>query len=106
MNTETIVNEIKKALEDIKGQDIVAIDMNGKSDVADVMMICTGTSVRHTSAIAEKVAKALKNAGIHIYGIEGKSKGDWVLLDVGSVILHIMISSSRELYQLEKLYQL
>ena len=80
MNTQEIVKEIENAVLDIKGRDLVSIDMNGRSDVTDVMMICSGTSVKHTAAIADRVARALKSRKIPIFGIEGEQKGDWVLM--------------------------
>jgi len=104
LNTQEIVKEIENAVLDIKGRDLVSIDMNGRSDVADVMMICSGTSVKHTAAIADRVSRALKSRKIPIFGIEGERKGDWVLMDAGSVVLHIMIPAARENYQLEQLY--
>lgn len=101
-----IASCIENAVLDIKGLDVVSIDMKGKSDTTDVMMICTGTSTRHTTAIAEKVKRSLKSEGFSVYGIEGITTGDWVLVDAGSVVLHVMVQEARDLYQLEKLYRL
>lgn len=104
MENEKIIENITSAIDDIKGRDVTVIDVRGNSDVTDYYMICTGTSSRHTSAIAEKVNEYLRKNGIRTYGIEGDSTGEWVLLDAGSVILHIMVPQAREAYQLEKLY--
>ena len=104
MKEQIIIENITRAIEDIKGRDISVIDVRNNSDVADYYMICTGTSTRHTTAIAEKVSESLHRNGIRTYGIEGEQSGDWVLLDAGSVILHVMIPQARDAYQLEKLY--
>lgn len=104
LKEQIIIENITRAIEDIKGRDISVIDVRNSSDVADYYMICTGTSTRHTTAIAEKVSESLHRNGIRTYGIEGEQSGDWVLLDAGSVILHVMIPQARDAYQLEKLY--
>ena len=104
LKEQVIIENITRAIEDIKGRDISVIDVRNSSDVADYYMICTGTSTRHTTAIAEKVNESLRRNGIRTYGIEGEQSRDWVLLDAGSVILHVMIPQARDAYQLEKLY--
>ncbi|MEE1286481.1 MAG: ribosome silencing factor [Ruminobacter sp.] len=105
MNTNELVDLITNEILDTKGLDVVAIDVAGKSSITDVMMICTGTSNRHTNAIAEKVNVKLKKNGVITNGIEGENPGDWVLLDCGDVILHVMQSEARLTYELEKLYE-
>lgn len=104
METSELINKITDAIIDIKGKDIVSIDVSKTSSITDTMMICTGTSTRHTSAIANKVQEALSKIGIKTLGIEGETIGDWVLLDIGNVVLHILIPDAREMYQLEQLY--
>ena len=105
METQELVTNIANAILDIKGRDIVTIDVSKKSTITDAMMICTGTSTRHTSAIANKVQEALTKLGVKPLGIEGERIGDWVLLDVGNVVLHILVPDAREMYQLEQLYR-
>ncbi|MGN1392848.1 MAG: ribosome silencing factor [Succinivibrionaceae bacterium] len=105
MNTEDLVSSVSCAIEDIKGKDIVAIDVSKTSSITDVMMICTGTSTRHTCAIAEKVCEAMHKISVETNGIEGENPGDWVLIDLGRVVVHVMIQEARDTYQLEELYR-
>lgn len=91
-------------LEDLKGQDIIALDVQGKSSITDCMIICTGTSTRHVSSIADHVVQESRMAGMIPLGIEGKSSADWVVVDLGEVIVHVMQEESRQLYELEKLW--
>lgn len=91
-------------IDDLKGQDIVTIDVQGKSSITDFMIICTGTSTRHVTSIAEHVEQASRLAGLMPLGIEGKSAADWVVVDLGDVIVHVMQEESRQLYELEKLW--
>lgn len=104
MESENLVKNITDAILDIKGQDVVSIDVRKKSSITDVMMICTGTSTRHTCAIANKVMEAMHKIGVVTNGVEGEQPGDWVLLDLGNVVLHVMIPEARQTYQLEQLY--
>jgi len=91
-------------IDDMKAQDIKTIDVQGKSSITDFMIVCTGTSKRHVSSIAEHVAKESKLAGLLPLGIDGEEQGEWVVLDMGSTIVHVMQEEQRELYQLEKLW--
>ena len=91
-------------IDDLKGQDIVTIDVQGKSSITDSMIICTGTSTRHVTSIAEHVEQESRAAGLMPLGIEGKSAADWVVVDLGDVIVHVMQEESRQLYELEKLW--
>ncbi|GLT16781.1 ribosomal silencing factor RsfS [Vibrio zhanjiangensis] len=90
--------------DDMKAQQIQTLDVKGKSSITDFMIICTGTSKRHVNSIAEHVAKESKNAGFEPLGINGDTEGEWVVLDMGSTIVHVMQEEKRELYQLEKLW--
>ncbi len=92
-------------LEDAKAQDIVAIDMIGKSPMSDHMVITSGRSQRHVGAIADQVSRALKNNGFKSPRIEGMPNCDWVLVDGGDVIIHIFRPEVREFYNLEKMWQ-
>lgn len=104
MNSNELTNIVENAILDIKGVDIKTIDVRGKSSITDFMMICSGTSVRHTCAISEKVKDALLEHQVTVKAIEGRETGEWVLMDAGDVILHILTPEAREVYQLEKLY--
>jgi len=93
-----------EALEDLKGLDITAIDIQNKTSIADAMLVCTGTSQRHVSSLAENVRLAAKQANHPPLGIEGNDGSDWVLVDLGDVIVHVMTDEMREFYSLEKLW--
>ena len=104
MQTSELVSFIQDKIDDLKGRDIVTLDVRGKSSVTEFMVICSGTSNRHTKSIADYVAAEVKKAGINTLGIEGQSSGEWVLLDLGDVVVHVMLEDSRSFYQLEKLW--
>ncbi|WP_333608968.1 ribosome silencing factor [Arsukibacterium sp.] len=104
MQTQQLVDFITDKLDDIKGRDIVTIDVRGKSSVTEFMIVCSGTSNRHTKSVAGYVANEIKKQGIQPLGIEGETTGEWVLLDLGEVIVHVMLEESRSFYQLEKLW--
>jgi ribosome-associated protein len=91
-------------IDDMKGQDIVALDVQGKSSITDCMIICTGTSSRHVMSIAERVVQEARDAGMELYGMKGQAVSDWVVVDLGEVIVHVMQEESRQLYELEKLW--
>ncbi|SHO57999.1 ribosome silencing factor [Vibrio quintilis] len=90
--------------DDMKAENILTLDVTGKSSVTDYMVICTGNSKRHVSSIASHVAIEAKKAGITSYGIEGEADGEWVVVDMGTSMLHVMQEEQRDLYQLEKLW--
>lgn len=91
-------------IDDLKGQDIVTIDVRGKSSITDFMVICTGTSNRHVNAIAEHIVEEAKKQGYLVLGSEGEQDADWIVVDLDSIIVHVMQSESRALYELEKLW--
>jgi len=91
-------------IDDLKGQDIIAIDVQGKSSITDCMIICTGTSTRHVASIADHVVQESRAAGMMPLGVEGEATADWVVVDLDDVIVHVMQEESRRLYKLEKLW--
>ena len=91
-------------IDDLKGQDIVAIDVHGKSSITDCMIICTGTSTRHVMSIADHVVQESRAAGMLPLGVEGEAAADWIVVDLGDVMVHVMQEESRRLYELEKLW--
>ena len=103
-NTSNPVNVAFDALEDKKGQDISIIDLDGKSSMADALVIATSTSERHSRTLADNVPQALEAHGFPILGVEGLTDGDWVLVDTGDIIVHIFTEEARELYNLEKMW--
>ncbi len=104
MSTETLKDVILKALEDIQAIDIVVLDVREMTPLADYMIITSGRSTRHVKSIAEHVVEAAKKHGVTPLGIEGEPGSEWVLADLGDIIVHAMLPSAREYYQLEKLW--
>ena len=93
-----------KSLDDSKAEDIVSIDLRGKSAMADHMVVCSGRSSRQVTAISEKLADRLKSEAGIACRTEGRDTGDWVLIDAGDVIVHVFRPEVREFYQLEKMW--
>ena len=104
MNTEQLTNLATQALDDTKAQDVTVIDVTDKTSVADAMIIATGTSDRHVGSLANEVVVKAKAAGENPLGVEGESQSDWVLVDLGDVIVHVMTQKARDFYELEKLW--
>lgn len=95
---------IQDALEDAKARDIAVLDVRKISDFTDYMVIATGTSNRHVQSTADKVVDALRAHGVRTVGVEGGKTGDWVLIDFGDVVAHVMREEIRDFYNLEKLW--
>ena len=93
------------ALEDLKAVNIKVLDVRGLTDVADTMIVASGTSDRHVRAIAENVTVTAKAAGRRPMGTEGKQDGEWVLVDLQDVLVHVMLPRVREFYALEQLWE-
>lgn len=99
-----LLARILKSLEDDKAEDVVVIDLHGKSEMADHMVVCSGRSTRQVAAISAKLTDSIK-ADFGIFSkVEGKSQGDWVLIDAGDVIVHVFRPEVREFYQVEKMW--
>lgn len=94
------------ALEELKGKDIECLEVAGMTSIADWMIVVTGTSNRHVKAMADEVVKKAREAGHPIRGAEGEAQAEWVLLDLGDVIVHVMQQAARQLYDLESLWGL
>ncbi|MBP5353482.1 MAG: ribosome silencing factor [Alphaproteobacteria bacterium] len=95
---------VKNAMEDMKAEDLVVIDLAGKTSIASFMVVASGTSNRHVASIAQKVEENLKAAGCRCT-MEGETKADWVLIDAYDVIVHIFRPEVRDFYNLEKMWQ-
>ena len=96
---------VLQSLDDDKAEDVVQIDLRGRSSVADYMVICSGRSSRQVAAIAEKLLERVKEAFRFTARSEGKETGDWVLIDTGDVVVHIFRPEVRDFYQLERMWQ-
>lgn len=104
MESEALKKLVIEALEDIKGIDIRALDVRDKTSITDVMVIASGNSNRQVKALADSVIEHCKQAGVSIYGSEGIETGEWALVDLGDVVVHVMQPSIRDFYNLEKLW--
>ncbi|MCY4265852.1 MAG: ribosome silencing factor [Gammaproteobacteria bacterium] len=92
------------ALEDLKGISIRHIEVTGLTDITDFMVIATGRSSTHVKALADEVVKKVRESGREVLGVEGRSHSEWVLVDAGDVLIHVMVASVRALYKLEDLW--
>lgn len=104
VTTATLRKSVIDALETLKAKDIREIDVRGKTSIADLLVIASGTSARHVKSVADEVVQFAKNAGVVPLGVEGESEGEWVLVDLGDVIVHVMLPRIREFYGLERLW--
>lgn len=95
---------VTSALEDMKAQNINTLNVDNLTTITDYMIIATGTSTRHIRSIAQAIIKNIKKYGYSNFDIEGTNDAEWVLLDLGDIVVHIMLSTSREFYNLDKLW--
>lgn len=104
MQTTELQKIVLQALEDYKAIDIVDLDISSLTAIADRMIICTGTSRRHTQSISQNVIEKVKQNNGKIFGMQGSQEGEWILIDLGEIIVHVMLAESRQFYSLEKLW--
>lgn len=104
MNTETLQKLVTEALEEVKVRDLTVLDVREKSSVTDVMLVGSGTSNRHLQALVQNVDDRLSESGVEPLGKDGGPQSDWVLLDYGDVIVHVMLPETRQFYDLEQLW--
>jgi ribosome-associated protein len=104
MQSESLVDLVTQALEDMKGQQIRVLDVRGKTPLTDFMVIASGTSNRHVKALADSVAIKARESGVQPLGVEGEDGQEWVLVDLNDVIVHVMLPKVRDFYNLEKLW--
>ncbi len=100
----TLLDLVLNSLNDDKAEDIISIDLSGKSTIADHMVVASGRSSRQVAAICEKLHQRIKDTFGYLAKLEGKAEGDWVLVDAGDVIVHVFRPEVREFYQLEKMW--
>ena len=101
---ETLLKTVHAAVEELKAKDVVEIDVRGKSSVCDYMVIASGTSTRHVKSVADEVVRFAKRLDVMPLGVEGEREAEWVLVDLGDVVVHVMLPRVREFYALERLW--
>ncbi len=106
MQIDELRDLILKVLDDMKALDVKVLDVRGRTSITDLMIIASGTSNRHVTSIAETIAFQAKEAGEVPLGVEGLKEGEWVLVDLNGVVVHIMQTKVRDFYQLERLWDL
>lgn len=106
MQAEPLADLVVDALEELKGVDIQRIDVRDRTSVTDFMIIASGTSGRHVQSLADRVVERVRESGVRPLGIEGEQGSDWVLVDLGDVVVHVMLPERREFYNLEKLWSM
>lgn len=104
MELEPMKKAVVEALEDIKASDIRVLDVSTLTSITSCMIIASATSTRHAKALAHNVQDKLRAQGAEIYGVEGEQEGEWVLVDLGDVVVHIMLQNTRDYYNLEQLW--
>ncbi|SEQ23163.1 ribosome-associated protein [Ectothiorhodospira magna] len=104
MQTEQLTQIVLQALEDMKAQNVQCLDVRGKTALTDTMVIASGSSNRHVKSLADNVIMKAKAAGVQPLGAEGEREGEWVLVDLDDVVVHVMLPQVRDFYSLEKLW--
>ncbi|MDT8385705.1 MAG: ribosome silencing factor [Gammaproteobacteria bacterium] len=105
MKADELAQLVVEALDDSKAVDVRVVDVRGKSNITDIMVVATGTSSRHVKSLADNVVVEVKKQGVRPLGVEGEDIGEWVLVDLGDVVVHVLQAEMREFYQLEKLWE-
>lgn len=103
-SADLLLDTVHNALDNLKARDVVRIDVRGKTSVCDYMVIASGTSTRHVKSIADEVIKDVKTLDYQPLGVEGEREAEWVLVDLGDVVVHVMLPRVREFYALERLW--
>ena len=101
---EALLKQVHLALEEMKAKDVTEIDVRGKTSIADYLVVASGTSTRHVKSVADEVVQFAKKLGFMPLGVEGEREAEWVLVDLGDVIVHVMLPRVRDYYALERLW--
>lgn len=104
MHINALKSLVTEAVEELKGQDIVSMDVSRLTSVTDLMLVASGTSSRHVVALADNVVERAKQQGVQPLGVEGRAGAEWVLVDLGDLVVHLMQAETREMYDLERLW--
>lgn len=105
MQAEQLKNLIVNALEDVKAQDVSVVDVRDRTSVTDFMVLASGTSNRHVKSLADSVVVDAKEQGARVNSVEGGGGSDWILVDMGDVVVHVMLPATREFYDLERFWR-
>lgn len=104
-DVQACLKVVHEALADVKAKDILELDVSSISNVADAIVIASGTSTRHVKALADNVADEARKAGFRPIGVEGERDAEWILIDLGFVVVHVMLPTARKFYDLESLWR-
>ncbi|MBP2605123.1 ribosome-associated protein [Acinetobacter calcoaceticus] len=104
-DVQTCLKVVHDALVDVKAKDILQLDVSSISNVSDAIVIASGTSTRHVKALADNVAEEARKAGFRPIGVEGERDAEWILIDLGFVVVHVMLPTARKFYDLESLWR-
>jgi ribosome-associated protein len=104
-DVQACLKVVHEALLDVKAKEIIEIDVSGISNVADAIVIASGTSTRHVKSLADNVAEEARKAGFRPIGVEGERDAEWILIDLGFVVVHVMLPTARKFYDLESLWR-
>ncbi|MHA3892990.1 ribosome silencing factor [Acinetobacter sp. GXMZU3951] len=104
-DVQACLKVVHEALLDVKAKDIIELDVSSISNVADAIVIASGTSTRHVKALADNVAEEARKAGFRPIGVEGERDAEWILIDLGHVVVHVMLPTARKFYDLESLWR-
>ena len=104
MQLEALRKIVVDALEELKAQDLAVLDVRGIASFTDLMVVASGTSTRQVKALADKVIEKCRLAGVRPLGVEGEREAEWVLVDLGDIVVHVMLPQTRDFYNLEKLW--
>lgn len=104
MQAENLKDLVTNALDELKGVNIATLDVRELTDVMDYLVIASGTSNRHVKSLADNVCMEAKKEGVRPLGVEGENPGEWVLVDFGDVVVHVMLPAARDFYDLERLW--
>lgn len=105
MQAEQLKDLVVKALEEMKAQDVSVIDVRGRTSVTDFMVLASGTSNRHVKSLADSVVAEVREHGVRASSVEGADASDWILVDLGDVVVHTMMPATREFYDLERFWR-
>lgn len=104
MHSDELKQLVVEAIEEVKGNEITCLNVTGQTSVTDYMIIACGTSNRHVKSLADNVIEQCKKSGVRPLGVEGQDKSEWVLVDLGDVVVHLMLPATRQFYDLERLW--